>query len=156
MLNQIHNSSWSLFCSPQPISMGQCNWSYIFLALTRCFDHIIMPYNNLYRWCSNINFGHGQSVIWCDWLNIYQMALLFSLLSNINGLVQEKCNSSVLVKELHLSCTNPSNYYANLKLLFILYELLMNWYHIWWYIWWICIWAHVRICTIYIWGFSAI
>ena len=27
---------------------------------------------------------------------------------HFDGLVQEKCNSSVLAIELHLSCTNPS------------------------------------------------
>ena len=34
----------------------------------------------------------------------------FHLLDHIDGLVQERCNSSALAMELRLSCTNPSIY----------------------------------------------
>ena len=33
-----------------------------------------------------------------------------SIIANIDGLVQERRNSSVLAMELRLSCTNPSIY----------------------------------------------
>ena len=36
--------------------------------------------------------------------------LLFSMLHNIAGLVQERCNSIANALELHLSCTNPSKW----------------------------------------------
>ena len=47
---------------------------------------------------------------------------------HINGLVQERHNSSVLAMELHLSCSNPSIYGC-------ISTLLIKKCHKWWFVW---------------------
>ena len=43
-------------------------------------------------------------------LNVLKNCSSCWFMSYIDGLVQERCNSSALAMELHLSCTNPSTY----------------------------------------------
>ena len=56
---------------------------------------------NIYKPCLNGRFIQQQqtdeSTVWNHWLDI-------------DGLVQERRNSSALAMELHLSCINPSIY----------------------------------------------
>ena len=50
-----------------------------------------------------IRIWEGNSAAWCRYKEVqYQ----------IDGLVQERRNSSALAMELHLSCTNPSKWYC--------------------------------------------
>ena len=49
--------------------------------------------------------GETKDGVWVEFLILY-----------IHGLVQERCNSSVLAMELHLSCINPSRWVSARKM----------------------------------------
>ena len=63
---------------------------------------------------SQSNVGQGEMPLLCKRQYIYQFARIRQFvnksnwLSYIDGLVQERRNSSVLTIDLRLSCTNPS------------------------------------------------
>ena len=75
-----------------PPDMWQ-NYFYMILLLIDIF-HIILP-----------------TLVWNlvgFWQEMRMQTWVMTYLSHINGLVQERCNSSALALELHFSCINPS------------------------------------------------
>ena len=51
-----------------------------------------------------------NAFLWWEFLFLGTIELI---LHNMDGLVQDKCNSSALAMELHFSCTNPSICHSN-------------------------------------------
>ena len=55
-----------------------------------------------------MNIGHPQILKWVAQIWLWQQWLPGDIPHYIDGLVQERCNSSALEMELRISCTNPS------------------------------------------------
>ena len=124
------------------ISMGWCkkdvtplltHWSYIFIALTQwyiCSTHCSYDYHSLQEEITAwILIMMDATMQWWKALSAF----------NINGLVQERCNSSVLAMELHLSCTIPSTSYMPSVLMWCLlhgYQTQeLHWIETWYDLW---------------------
>ena len=61
------------------------------------------------KWCTDATKGQGMEYQqWSDKNSSTPVKMQQGL--HIDGLVQERCNSSALAMELRLSCTNPSIY----------------------------------------------
>ena len=60
---------------------------------------------NLLSLCSRLHKIHISETAGRNYVDLYIVVLHYD---HFDGLVQERCNSSVLGMELHLSCTNPS------------------------------------------------
>ena len=61
------------------------------------------------RWTGTITFAFDESTTFNGASLLWYVKLVATANENdIDGLVQERRNSSALAMELHLSCTNPS------------------------------------------------
>ena len=75
---------------------GIYGWSYVFLALTQRYHHI-------YPWGLSVP---GLTLSWFYSQHYHGVMAI----KQIDGLVQERRNSSALAMELRLSCINPSKW----------------------------------------------
>ena len=88
---------WETWIWPvSQVIRGIYDWSYIFLALTHRYHHI-------YPWGLSVP---GLTLSWFYSQHYHGVMVI----KQIDGLVQERRNSSALAMELRLSCINPSKW----------------------------------------------
>ena len=118
----LHAFMWSLYPYPSGLLYWQIipnvsySWKYVIhnyvhLYPVRKYKPSVKNWHNLkvFGWnipLSNHNKPYEICIFWGDVLYI-----IYTI--HIDGLVQERCNSSALAMELHLSCINPSIWFLS-------------------------------------------